>query len=666
MKSIGKKIEVFCVAMVSISLLISCIVSSILSYRSTIDTVHNNMSASAQLAADRIYSGMQAYINVIKELGATPQFADSSASQTEVNTILQQAMVQHGLYTGSVIDSTGTAADGVSYADREYFKNAMQGKITITEPTISRATGELYVMMAGPIWKDGIVNSQPVGCILVVPNPEYLNEMIRTISVSDNSTAYIIDKNGNTIAHPDSEVVKSEQNLEALAQTDSSYQVYADVHSDMREGNKGVDDFYFKGEKRFIAYAPIQTSSEWSLSGYWSLAVEAPASDFMSGIKASILATFIVLAGACIVAVVISVALGKKIGASIKICTERIVQLSQGDLTSDVPQVKSKDETGRLSEATSGIVEMLNSIINDVEAVLATMSGGNLNVNLRERQHIYTGDCSKILVAIDNVNRKLSDAMGHILEVSEQVDGGSDQISASSQALSQGAAEQAASVEELAATINGLSEMIGKITVESDKAAKSTNDASSQLSETTNKMTELVAAMDKIRATSDETKNIIGTIEDIAFQTNILALNAAIEAARAGAAGKGFAVVADEVRNLAAKSAEAAQHTTMMIEDTVEAIAKGNGLVSEVDNALVTVVSSTSEVTAINKDISAVTEEATGSINQITVGVDQISGVVQTNSATAEQSASASEQLSVQATNLKNLIEEFTLRQNDN
>ena len=175
------------------------------------------------------------------------------------------------------------------------------------------------------------------------------------------------------------------------------------------------------------------------------------------------------------------------------------------------------------------------------------------------------------------------------------------------------------------------------------------------------KMIELVNAMGEISASSDETKKIIKTIEDIAFQTNILALNAAVEAARAGAAGKGFAVVADEVRNLAGKSAEAAQNTTKLIESTVEAISRGNSLVEEVADKMNNVAAAAGAVAEINQKISFASRNTADSIEQITVGVEQISSVVQNNSATAEESAAASEELSGQANMLKDLISTFTI-----
>lgn len=177
------------------------------------------------------------------------------------------------------------------------------------------------------------------------------------------------------------------------------------------------------------------------------------------------------------------------------------------------------------------------------------------------------------------------------------------------------------------------------------------------------KMDGLVEAMGNISSSSDETKKIIKTIEDIAFQTNILALNAAVEAARAGAAGKGFAVVADEVRNLASKSAEAAKNTTRLIESTVEAIEHGNSLVSDVADSMNSVAEAAGRVAQLNVEITEASKKSADSITQVTVGIEQISGVVQNNSATAEESAAASEELSGQAQMLKSLVAEFTLNE---
>ena len=174
-------------------------------------------------------------------------------------------------------------------------------------------------------------------------------------------------------------------------------------------------------------------------------------------------------------------------------------------------------------------------------------------------------------------------------------------------------------------------------------------------------MLQLTDAMNEINSTTGKIGNIIKAIEDIAFQTNILALNAAVEAARAGEAGKGFAVVADEVRNLASKSTDAAQDTGVLISSTVEAIDRGNQLVSDVATYMNTACDSSGKVAEINNQIGKSAKEISDALSQVTAGIDQISNVVQTNSETSDQSASASEELSSQATTLKELIDEFEL-----
>lgn len=663
MKSIGKKILLSCILTVSVSMLVLGVFASVVNYNSTVEMVQSSMNSAAQIASDRAYWEVKSYSNIARELGTTPQLSDPDTTDSEISELMQQTITQHELLSCNLIKPNGDCLDGNNYSDREYFQNAMNGKVTITSPMVSRVTGELLTIVAAPVWKDGVMGGEPAGCIILVPDTEFLNDIVRDIKISENCSAYIIDKNGNTIADTDSDVVKNGENIEALAETDTSgqggYATLAKCHQEMRAGNSGFDEYTLNGVSKYIAYSPIDGSDG------WSMAVYAPVDDFMSSTIRSIVMTAVLLVVACAVAALVSIMLGRKIGNSVRVCTERIEQLAAGDLSTPVTEIHTKDETGRLSEATKVVVSNLNNIIKDIGRILEAMAGGNLNVHTSQGEQFYKGDFKQLLTYLKDINHKLSATMSNINTASDQVAAGSDQVSAGAQALSQGATEQASSVEELAATISVVSEMIGQNSSDAERASEKTAEAGEKLSEASGKMESLISAMNEISTSSDETKKIIQTIEDIAFQTNILALNAAIEAARAGEAGKGFAVVADEVRNLAAKSAEAAQNTTVMIEGTVSAIENGNSLVNEAAEAMTSVVTSSAEVSEINKKIADSAKEAADSIKQISIGIDQISSVVQTNSATAEESAAASEELSAQAQTLKDLVGAFTLRDTD-
>ncbi|MBQ3160968.1 MAG: HAMP domain-containing protein [Oscillospiraceae bacterium] len=344
-------------------------------------------------------------------------------------------------------------------------------------------------------------------------------------------------------------------------------------------------------------------------------------------------------------------------------CMHAAEKMADGDFMVDITYT-SKDEIGRLAEAMRSLSDRTGRVINDIDQVMGNVAEGNLNAK-SNNENMYIGAFGNILSSMKNLISKLNATMTSINNAAEQVAAGSEQVSGGAQALSQGATQQASSVQELAATINVIADMINVNANDAENASKKTNEAGAQMQVANGKMEELVKAMDEISTSSDETKKIIKTIEDIAFQTNILALNAAVEAARAGAAGKGFAVVADEVRNLASKSAEAAKNTTAMIEGTVVAIEKGNALVDEVAEKMGAVAEAAGAVAVINNKISEASKEAADSIMQVTVGVDQISEVVQTNSATAEESAAASEELSGQSQLLRDLVAEFQLADED-
>ena len=224
------------------------------------------------------------------------------------------------------------------------------------------------------------------------------------------------------------------------------------------------------------------------------------------------------------------------------------------------------------------------------------------------------------------------------------------------QCLAEGTTKQATAIDELSATIEDISEHINKNAANAKQANQLSAQTEEKIELQDKDISDMLTAMDVIKNESNQISNIIKTIEDIAFQTNILALNAAIEAARAGEAGKGFAVVADEVRNLAAKSAEAANNTNSLISSTIAAVNNGAEIAQRTADSMLAVKDFAQQTNELLNEITEASVSQAEAVKQVTIGLEQIATVVQQNSATAEQSAASCEELSSMAGVLKQQI----------
>ena len=338
--------------------------------------------------------------------------------------------------------------------------------------------------------------------------------------------------------------------------------------------------------------------------------------------------------------------------------THKSKVMQEGDLNLDLGY-QSKNELGQLANTLETSMALIHSYVEDITRIMGELSQGNFNVHTQER---FIGDFRAIEESINSFTTDISNAMGQIDQAAGDVSGSADHISSSAQTMAQGATEQASSVEELFAALAEMQKDADGNAKRARQARENADLTGQRIQECNVQMEKMVQAMQDINQSSQEIGKIIKTIEDIAFQTNILALNAAVEAARAGTAGKGFAVVADEVRSLAVQSDQAAKATKKLIEDSVQSVKLGSGLVDGVSQSLHSTMdlasSSIREINAIADVVQAEVE----TITHVTDGISQISAVVQTNSATSEESAAVSEELFAHAQVLKQQTSGFQLK----
>ncbi|MDQ8200765.1 methyl-accepting chemotaxis protein [Pelagicoccus enzymogenes] len=244
-------------------------------------------------------------------------------------------------------------------------------------------------------------------------------------------------------------------------------------------------------------------------------------------------------------------------------------------------------------------------------------------------------------------------------EGAEVVDTAAREVSSYGQSLADSTNREAASIQEASASLEVLAENTGRNADSANAATNIANQTREAVNAGKQQMDQMEAAMTAIRDSSDGISQILKSIDEIAFQTNILALNAAVEAARAGDAGSGFAVVADEVRNLAQRSAKAAQETSVRIEDSIAKSQHGVELSSRVSHSLEDILAKAAELDELVANIAQSVSQNRDGVGQVNAAIREIENTYQSNAAITEESAASAQELSQQALSLNQAVSDL-------
>ena len=606
------------------------------SYSSTISLVEKNSRSSAKTTARDIEALLQNYKNIAKASGSDITLIGNVPNEVRVKKVEQLAK-QYGFTSGNLLNKKGVSIkDGTDFSDRDYVKAALNGKTNISDVTLSKYTNTYGISIAAPLISSGRI----IGVVYYRADVDFMNDIVKHISVGQGSYAYILDENNNVIAHKNEKYIMNDKYKEMIPK---------DIKNCISSQNGSMTCSY-GGDKYICGYSKIDKTAN------WRVVIASPESAYNSDILRFVKKLVISDIIALIVAIIVALIIARVISRPIVRVKNLLSALAQGDLSVQLNDTKNKDELGILQNSAVSLNRMLSDMLTQSGDVLSKMAAYDLtSEDMRE----YPGKFNELAASINSIKAILSNMILNIQNSSVNVDGGSKQLAEAASMLSEGTMAQASSLQKLVTDVENVAQ---NINANSDKTIfvnESLGNLDSEIKDGDQKMQELSNVVRTVEEMSEDIKKIVNTIDGIAFQTNILALNASVEAARAGESGKGFAVVAQEIGTLATKSSDASKKTAELIEKCIKGIESAKEYADITSDSLAKIVSDSNNIANAFDEMSKANEIQAKNANDIRNEIENISQVGQSNTATAQQTAASTEVLSEQAAALKDMTGRF-------